>query len=219
MTVLVAHRSPPVAEGMAAVIEEGFPGQDVLVTSRRQHCLALAAQRQPDVAAIDADLAPGATPTLCAEVRRHGVPVVTITSPGRTDYLALLEAGAQAIVLSDGGVRGLLDGVGAVLEGHAYVPPVLLGTVLRDLVHRRRAEESPVSPLDRLTPRERDVFALLGAGADHREIANHLLISPHTAKTHIHRLLVKLEVRSRIEAGALAVAHGLVVPEKGGRHG
>ena len=219
MTVLVAHGSHLVAEGLAVAIGRSFEGQDVLLAGGRQQCIALAADRHPDAAAIDTELAPGSPSGFCEDIRRHGVPVVTIASAGRNDYVSLLDAGAQAIVLSDGGVKELLDALGAVLDGQAYVPPALLGTVLHDLVLRRRAERAPFSPIDRLTPRERDVFALLGAGADHREIAHRLLISPHTAKTHIHRLLIKLDVRSRIEAGALAVAHGVVLPEEGHRHG
>ena len=79
--------------------------------------------------------------------------------------------------------------------------------MLHEVVVARRQEEPAGDRLDSLSPREREVLALLGRGADTREIAARLVISPYTAKTHINRLLGKLGLASRTEAAAFAVSH------------
>ena len=63
--------------------------------------------------------------------------------------------------------------------------------------------------MDSLSPRELEVLGLLGHGADTRDIARRLVISPHTAKTHINRLLGKLGLSSRTEAASYAITHGI----------
>ena len=120
-------------------------------------------------------------------------------------------------VRSDGYDRTL----GRLLGAADYVvkpfdPDELVARVRRCLRPRRHAEaeaaEGDGAALDSLTPRERDVLALLAAGSSTQEIAHELVISPRTVGTHVQHILAKLEVTSRGQAVALAYRSGLVGP-------
>ena len=120
--------------------------------------------------------------------------------------LEALEAGAQGYLGKDGALPDLLEGIATVLRGEAFVPPVMLGGLLHELVQRRRTDAGP-GPLSR---REREVLELLAQGHGQAEIARTLVISPQTARTHIQKVIGKMGAHSRGEAVALAVQHGLV---------
>lgn len=122
-------------------------------------------------------------------------------------------AGVRAWVAKDGGADALatvLRGVGA---GHAWYPPELLGPVLGELRADVRRAAGRTSPLDPLSPRERDVLAGMLEGRRARQIAEHLSISTDTVRTHTRGILSKLGVHSRLEAVRVARSAGLrVVP-------
>lgn len=210
---MVAHQSPLVLDGIAAGLRARADVADVVVASTRDDCVHAAVTQHLDTAVVDIDLSPGGELVLCEVMRTQAVPTLIVTQGGAVDPLSLLEAGAQGVVFASDGLDELLIAVSALLNGQAYLPAHLLGTVLQELIVRQRAPDAAVSRVARLSPRERQVLGLLGSGADHREIAARLVISPHTAKTHIQRLLGKLEVRSRIEAAALAATYGVTAPD------
>lgn len=210
MKLLVAHPSPLVAEGMADLLRSQLDARTTIATTLAE-CLLLVAQGDPDLAVVDVELAPGQELGLCDRLVQAEVRPLMVIRGDATAQLALLEHGAVGIVVAADGIGGVLAGIRTVLDGHVHVPPHLLGAILHQLIVSRR--EAPAEDGERLTglsPRELEVLALLGAGADTREIAEHLVISPHTAKTHINRVLGKLRVTSRGEAAALARDHGVV---------
>ena len=210
MRALVAHPAPAVVEGLAVALSAEHDLEVTTAITLADCTLAVAAHR-PELAVVDLELAPGQAVALCDLLVKGEVRAVMVTHPGMaTTPLALLEHGAVGIVVASDGLAGMLSGVRTVLQGHVHLPPHLLGSVLHDLiVERRRTEVVHGHRLDILSPREREVLALLGRGADTREIADRLVISPHTAKTHINRLLGKLGLGTRAEAAALAVEHDL----------
>jgi len=207
MRILVAHPSPVVADGMAATLAEEL-GAQVDAAHTEQDLRQLVADGGVDVTVLDANFAGDAVARLCHELSEAGGRVVVITRPGRESHLELLASGAVGIVAATNGLAGLVLAVRTVTQGHTHVPAHLLGAVLHEVVVARRQEEQPAGDrLDSLSPREREVLGLLGHGADTREIAARLVISPYTAKTHINRLLGKLGLASRTEAAAFAVSH------------
>lgn len=209
MAVLVAHRYPAVSAGLAAAVRTRLGQPEVLRPDSVDACVDLARLHRPQAAIVDMELVPGGELALCEKLYCYDVATLAVTRGNAVDALSLLEAGAQGIALATDGLDELLLAFRSVLKGQAYVPNHLLGTVLQGLILQRRAKVATENKVARLSPREREVLGLLRAGADHRDIASRLSISPHTAKTHIQRLLAKLEVRSRAEAVALAVTHGV----------
>jgi two-component system nitrate/nitrite response regulator NarL len=86
----------------------------------------------------------------------------------------------------------------------------MLGPLLKRLIVRRREQDEALRRMSRLTRREREVLALLAEGADNDGIAQALVISPQTARTHIQNVLSKLGVHSRLEAAAFVVQNGIL---------
>jgi DNA-binding NarL/FixJ family response regulator len=121
-----------------------------------------------------------------------------------------LEAGADGYVRHEGGLGEIVDGCRALGRDEAFVPPRLLAPLLRGLIVRRREEDAIAQRAANLSRREKEVFALLVAGHDQHGIAEALVISPATARTHLQNVLRKLDVHSRLEATALAIRHDLV---------
>jgi DNA-binding NarL/FixJ family response regulator len=117
--------------------------------------------------------------------------------------LHAIEAGVDGYVTGADGVAGLADAVRSIVGGEAVIPPTMLGALLRRLIQRRRDAANAAQRLVDLTRREREVLHLLVGGHNQHGIAAELFISPETARTHVQRVLRKLDVHSRREAVAL----------------
>jgi DNA-binding NarL/FixJ family response regulator len=114
-----------------------------------------------------------------------------------------LESGAAGFVTRAGPLGDLITAIRSVHRGEAMVPPMMLGPLLAALIRRRREQAVVLQRISMLTRREREVLVLVCRGADSRTIAEALVISPETARTHVQNVLSKLGVHSRIEAAAL----------------
>ncbi len=210
MTVLVAHPLPPVVDGLVGVLRTRLDCRSVEGATSRAEVFRRAASGGVEAALVHALLAPGEEASLCEGLAGHGVATVLMTQ-GEGGYLGCLTAGARGVTPAEDGVDGAVRALETVLSGNMYVPSHLLGAVLAEVIALQRADDVRTTQVDRLSPRERQVLGLLGEGADHVEIASRLTISPNTAKTHINRLLTKLDLRSRVEAASLAAAHGIIL--------
>ncbi|MGA5198397.1 response regulator [Streptomyces exfoliatus] len=173
--------------------------------------IALARRHRPDVVLLDIQM-PGMD-GLTAVERLHrelaGVGVIMLTTFGQDEYVTrALEEGADGFLLKADDPRELLNGVRAVGAGGAYLSPRVAGRVIAGLRAHRAAH--PHRPLDRLTERERDVLAGLGAGLSNAEIANRLHLVEGTVKAHVSAVLGKLGARNRVEAAIAAYQAGLV---------
>lgn len=207
MRILVAHRSPSVAEGMATALREELD-VEVLITESSLSEWTDAAER-PDIALVDVELTPERAADLCHRLVEQGIKPVVLVDPSASTHLELLEHGAAGLAVTTDGLPGVFEAVRTVMAGHVHIPAHLLGSVLHELIVVRRGAHAPGDRAASLSPREREVLALLGAGAGTREIAARLVISPYTAKTHINRLLGKLGLASRTEAAAFALDHDI----------
>jgi DNA-binding NarL/FixJ family response regulator len=150
---------------------------------------------------------------LCAALDSNEPParVLVIDWEGSEDnLLRAVECGAAGFLSGDGGLDSLVEAIHALLRGESVVPPVMLGHLLRRLIERRREAGEVADRLVTLTPREREVLALIVEGRDAAGIASHLFISTATARTHVQRVLRKVGVHSRLEAMALMSRTGLV---------
>lgn len=208
MRILVAHRAPSVADGLAATLRDEL--DDVVVeTSTSPRLGGWAPAERPDLALVDCGLAAEHAADLCRRLCGEGVRPIMLVDPAGSTHLELLEQGAAGLAVTTDGLPGVLAAVRTVMAGHTHIPAHLLGSVLHELIVERRGVQPRVDRVTTLSPREREVLALLGAGAGTREIAAHLVISPYTAKTHINRLLGKLGLASRTEAAAFALDHAI----------
>jgi DNA-binding NarL/FixJ family response regulator len=147
--------------------------------------------------------------------------VVILTTFDLDEYVFdALRAGASGFLLKDVPPEDLVDAIRVVAGGDALLAP----SITRRLIDRfatlppAGAGTGPTSPgFDQLTDREREVFALIARGLSNAEIAESLFVSETTVKTHVGRVLMKLQLRDRVQAVVLAYECGLVQP--GAAHG
>lgn len=172
----------------------------------------VAVSADPELAVVEAGVRSAGGKPLCAALKDVCSARVLVVGDGgdQAELLAAVEAGADGFASRDVGLQRLFSALQRVRDGEAVVPPAMLGALLRDLIVRNRQVDSGRELLTRLTRREKEVLELLVDGCDHEAVADILVISPQTARTHIQNVISKLGVHSRLEAVSLAVRHGLV---------
>jgi DNA-binding NarL/FixJ family response regulator len=121
-----------------------------------------------------------------------------------------LAAGASGFLLKDVGPEQLSEGIRIVASGDALLAPTVTRRLIDELVAARRQPAAPPPELDALTPREREVLQLVAQGLSNLEIAELLVVEETTVKTHVSRLLAKLDLRDRVQAVIFAYEAGLV---------
>lgn len=175
---------------------------------------------RPDVVLMDVQM-PGtdgieATRLITAEALSK---VLILTTFDRDDYLFdALRAGASGFLLKDAPSSALLSAIRSVHSGDAVVAPSATRRLLdRFADHLPGGEEDRHGSLDSLTPREREVLVLMARGYSNSEIAGRLYVSETTVKTHVRRILTKLDLRDRVQSVVLAYEVGLIEPGGGGR--
>ena len=127
------------------------------------------------------------------------------------NVLAALRAGADGFLSKGAGPRELTDAVLAVAAGGRALSPSAVSAVVEHVVQQRAVDVDPVlaARFAQLTPREREVVGAIVAGLDNLEIAEHLVLSPFTVKTHANRAMTKVGARDRGQLVALAVRAGI----------
>jgi DNA-binding NarL/FixJ family response regulator len=174
----------------------------------------LAGELQPDVILMDVRM-PGmdgvqATRALVgAGCRAH---IIILTTFDLDEYAhAALRAGASGFLLKDAQPADLLSAIRAVASGDAVVAPSTTRRLLATIAHQLPApgEEHGDPRLETLTPREREVLEAVARGLSNAEIAAALVLSEATVKTHVGRILAKLELRDRVQIVVYAYDHGL----------
>ena len=138
---------------------------------------------------------------------RPRVLVLTTFDPDEYVYEAL-RAGASGFLLKDAPEEQLVAAINVVADGGSLFAP----SVTRRLIEAFSRHEPPPRALAELTPREREVLELMARALSNHEIAETLVISEHTARTHVGRVLAKLDLRDRVQAVVLAYEAGLVRP-------
>jgi DNA-binding NarL/FixJ family response regulator len=177
-----------------------------------REAVAAAAELQPDVVLMDIRMPEldglEATRRLMTgpEPRPH---VVVLTTFNLDEYVyEALRAGASCFLLKDAPEEQLVSAIRLAADGGAMFAPGVTRALIEEFARREPAAPPPA--LDELTERETEVLRLLARGLSNRELADHLIVSEHTAKTHVTRILTKLGLRDRTQAVILAYESGLV---------
>jgi DNA-binding NarL/FixJ family response regulator len=172
-----------------------------------------AERSRPDVALLDAAL-PNCDGVRATELIAQRVPdcrVVLVSAEEDHGLLmAAVLAGARGFLTKGSPLEDLIATTRGVAEGETRIPPRLLGHLVDRLVRRRHEQDQALKRISKLTRREKEVLGLLAEGGDNDAIAQALVISPQTARTHVQNVLGKLGVHSRLEAAALARRNDVV---------
>jgi DNA-binding NarL/FixJ family response regulator len=176
----------------------------------------LVRRERPDVALMDIRM-PGmdgleATERIVSDPDL-AVRILILTTFDADEYVhRALRAGASGFLLKDTSPADLLDAIRVVAAGDALLSPRITRKLIEEFVSRPDAPAKVVPELDVLTDREREVLALVGRGLSNAEIAEQLVVSPTTSKTHVSRIMMKLHARDRAQLVVTAYETGLVRP-------
>ena len=207
MKVLVADDHQLMREGTAALLAAD-PRIEIAGMARDgRETLELATRRVPDVALVDLNMPLLDGLQVCAELRRSqpqmAVLILTV-SEEEPDLYAALRVGAAGYLTKDVPAAELVEAVIAAARGEPRIAAAMAGRMLAELGGRPVAADDPLGVL---SEREREVLTLLAEGLRYREIAERLIISEATVKTHVRHVLEKLRFRNRAEAAAFAARH------------
>ncbi|NKZ08708.1 response regulator [Actinomadura latina] len=210
---LLADDETMIRAGVRAILTAD-PGIDVVAEAADgREAIDLTLRHRPDVALLDIRMPRLDGLAAAAELHRAApaTGIIMLTTFGEDDYIArALSGGASGFLLKSGDPRELIAGVRAVAGGAAYLSPQAAHRVITQigggLAGGARARRRTAG----LTPRERDVLALLGAGLPNAEIAARLHLVEGTVKAYVSAILTRLDVRNRVQAAVLAHEAGLV---------
>jgi len=193
-------------EALADVVVAGEAGTGAEALGQLARAAAL--DELPDVVLLDLQMPEMDGVTATGEIVRRfpAVKVVILTSFGETERVhAALEKGASGYLLKDAGPAEVDAALHAAVRDEVFLD----AAVTRKLTQEMRA---PRTGLGVLTAREKEVLVLVAEGRSNKDIADHLVISERTARTHVSHLLAKMGLSSRTQAALLAVREGLVQP-------
>jgi DNA-binding NarL/FixJ family response regulator len=212
--VLVADDQALVRAGLCKILEADAgievvgEAADGLEAVERAHAL------EPDVILMDIRMPRldgiAATRRL-ADGTKGGPRVLVLTTFGLEEYVyEALRAGASGFLLKDVPPEQLLGAVHVVARGDALLDPAITRSVIEEFASRPVVRRELAARVDELTPREREVFSFVARGLSNAEIASQLVVSEGTVKTHVAHILLKLNVRDRVQAVIYAYESGVV---------
>jgi DNA-binding NarL/FixJ family response regulator len=215
--VLLADDQSLIRAGFRILIESADDIEVIGEAVDGAQAVELARQHRADVVLMDIRM-PGvdgleATRRIAADDDLAGVRVIILTTFESDEYVyQAIRAGASGFLVKDSEPAELIQAVRVVARGDALLSPSVTRKLITDLASRPDSPRATGRELDGLTEREREVMTLVAAGLSNDEIAGQLYVSPLTSKTHVSRIMTKLDARDRAQLVVMAYECGLVVP-------
>jgi DNA-binding NarL/FixJ family response regulator len=214
--VLLADDQALIRTGLRAILEAEHDLEVVAEAADGAQAVRLTTELGPDVVLLDIRMPVldglEAARWILADPGSRRTRVVMLTTFDLNEYVyEALRIGASGFLLKDTSPERLVDGIRAVADGEALLAPAVTRRLIEEFT-RHPPEGNRPAVVDRLTPRELEVFGLVARGLSNAEISQQLFLGETTVKTHVARLLQKLELRDRIQAVVLAYECGVVRP-------
>ena len=211
--ILIADDQDLVRAGLRMILEAADELEVVAEAHDGEAAVELALLHAPDVVLMDLRMPRcdgiQATRKLAATTSAPKIIVLTTFDTDDNVYDALA-AGASGFLLKTAPPTRLIDAIRCVHSGEALLAPSVTQRLIQQHLTHSRPDPSLAERLDVLTDREREVLTLIGRGRSNTEIAQQLVVSEATVKTHINHVLGKLELRDRVQAVVLAYESGLI---------
>ncbi|MYW04252.1 response regulator transcription factor [Streptomyces sp. SID3343] len=218
--VLIADDQLLVRSGFKVLVGSDPELEVVGEAANGAEAVALAKETRADVVLMDIRM-PGmdgleATRRIVRDDDLAGVRVLVLTTFEVDDYVfEALRAGASGFLVKDTDPEDLLKAIKTVASGDALLSPGATRALVSRFLSQPEPKVAKPDRLEALTDREREVLSLVAAGMSNDEIAEHLFVSPLTAKTHVSRAMVKLGARDRAQLVVIAYESGMVRPGRG----
>jgi DNA-binding NarL/FixJ family response regulator len=214
LDVLIADDQEMVRAGFRMILETE-PGMRVVAEAGDGEAALEAARRtRPEVVVMDIRMpvldGVEATRRLLSELEQPPHVVIVTTFDDDDSLYRALRAGASGFLLKNAPPEQLVEAVRAVAAGEGLLSTSVTRRVIAELARRSASEAPRAEALEELTAREVEVLRLVARGLSNAEIAEELVITPGTAKTHVSRILMKLGLRDRVRAVVFAYETGLV---------
>jgi DNA-binding NarL/FixJ family response regulator len=219
MRVLIADDQHLVRTGLKVILDSEPDIEVIAEASNGSEAVSIARELRPDVAVMDIRMPEldgiEATRQITAHSHEPRTRVLMLTTFDLDEYVfEALRAGASGFLLKDVPAHQLADSLRMIAAGDALLAPTVTRRLIEQFVAAAPAAPPPPG-LDELTPRELEVFRLVAKGMSNAEIAADLVIGEATVKTHLTRLLMKLDLRDRVQAVVLAYETGIASPGLG----
>jgi DNA-binding NarL/FixJ family response regulator len=194
-------------DGLSAMLSA--QGLSVVATARSgEEALREVARVKPQLVLLDSALGDRDSPRFVHEVRRTFPDIKVIVMgllPAHEDFVEFIKAGVQGFILKDATIEVFVATILSVADGVSVLPSPLTGTLFshvaaQALSRGKRGAKAAV----RMSTRERQVIASIADGLSNKEIADRLHIATHTVKSHVHNILEKLALRTRLEVAVYA---------------
>jgi DNA-binding NarL/FixJ family response regulator len=215
--VLIADDQALVRGGFRMILD-AQPDLDVVGEAENgREAVERARLHKPDVVLMDVRM-PGmdgieATRHLLAGSRTAETRILMLTTFDLDEYVyEAMKAGASGFLLKNSSPQQLAEAIRTIAAGDALLAPSVTRRLIEEFVRRPRSGAGGPTDLAELTAREREVLALIARGLSNSEIAEQLVLSQATVRTHVNRILFKLDLRDRTQATVLAYETGLVRP-------
>jgi DNA-binding NarL/FixJ family response regulator len=215
--VLIADDQALVRAGFRLLLESAGDVDVVGEAATGLQAFELAVKHKPDVVLMDIRMPEldglAATRRIASDPELRSVRVLILTTFEADEYVfEALRGGASGFVVKDIEPADLLQAVRVVAAGDALLSPGVTRRLIAESASRPERSQARPEQLEVLTDREREVLALVATGRNNEEIAEALVVSPTTAKTHVSRIMSKLYARDRAQLVVMAYETGLVTP-------
>ncbi|MCL4078061.1 response regulator transcription factor [Coriobacteriia bacterium Es71-Z0120] len=215
--VLIVDDQALVRAGFRVLLESYEDIEVVGEAEDGERAVELASDLAPDVVLMDIRMPVmdglEAAHHILASAQPHPSRVLMLTTFDADEYVyEAIRAGASGFILKDIEPEQLAHAVRVIASGDALLSPGVTRRLIREFASRPEVRRARPEELDALTEREREILALVAQGLSNDEIAGRLHISPATAKTHVSRIMTKLDAHDRAQLVVIAYECGLVVP-------
>jgi DNA-binding NarL/FixJ family response regulator len=210
--ILLIEDNRLLRDGIKAIIDKQADLKIMAASGGNADPLLQASSLKPDVVLIDLGLRNKNGLRIVATLTKE-LPNVKVVGmgliPSQMDIVEFVQAGASGFILKDATIEDVLATIRAVAQGLRILPPLLTGSLFTHVVeHALRKGHGELPSAVRMTKREREIISLIADGLSNKEIAGRLSIEIYTVKSHVHNILEKLALHSRLQISAFVHNQG-----------